>query len=88
MFEAIVQTFLSPITTILTTARDNLDSVALVAGRGLNLDYYLGPVMMLGPGWQVFITSVLSSAFLLLVVLTARKGFGLYLALKQGVKWW
>lgn len=88
MFINLIDSFLGPVITLLTNARDHLDQVALVAGRGLNLDYYLGPIMLLGSGWKMLIGSVISSAFLLLVVLVARKGFGLYLALKDGVKWW
>lgn len=88
MFKAIIDSFLGPVITILTSARDHLNEVALVAGRGLNLDYFLGPIMLLGSGWQMLIGSVVSSGFLLLVVLMARKGYSLYLALKDGVKWW
>lgn len=88
MFQRIVDTFLSPVINILVAVRDRLDAVSLVAARGLNLDYFLGPVVMLGPQWKALISSVLLSAFLILTVLIARKGYGLYLALKEGVKWW
>lgn len=88
MLISIIDSFLGPIQTILTNARDHLNNISLVAGRGLNLDYYLGPISMLGPGWSMLIGSIISSSFLILVVLMARKGYGLYLALKEGVKWW
>lgn len=88
MFKAIVDSFLGPVQTILQSTINRLDQVALVAGRGLNLDYYLGPIMYLGSGWKALIGSVVASAFLLLIVLTSRKGYGLYLSLKEGVKWW
>lgn len=88
VFQRIVDTFFNPIINILVSVRDRLDYVSQVAARGLNLDYFLGPVMMLGPQWKVLIASVVASAFLLLTVLVARKGYGIYLALKEGVKWW
>jgi len=88
MFQRIVDTFLGPVINILVAVRDRLDYISQVAARGLNLDYFLGPVMMLGPGWQTLIGSAIASAFLILTVLVARKGYGIYLALKEGVKWW
>jgi len=88
VFKAIVDTFIGPVQQILSSTISRLDQVSLVAARGLNLDYYLGPIMMLGSGWKALICSVISSAFLLLITLTARKGYSLYLALKAGVKWW
>lgn len=88
MFKRIIDTFLGPVVGILTSARDHLDSVALVASRGLNLDHFLGPVSGLGWQWRTLIISVCASAFLLLSILAARKIYSVYLALKEGVKWW
>jgi hypothetical protein len=88
MFQRIIDTIFDPIIQILATARDYLDQAATVAARGLNLDYYLGPVAMLGWEWKALISSVIASAFLLLIVVVARKAYGMYLALKEGVKWW
>lgn len=88
MFQRIIDTVFDPIIQILVAARDHLDTAALVAARGLNLDYFLGPISMMGWQWQVLVTSVVASAFLLLSILVARKGYGLYLAIKEGVKWW
>jgi len=84
----IVDTILDPVIQILVAARDRLDYVSMVAARGLNLDYFLGPVSMMGPEWRMLVGSVVLSAFLILTVLVARKGYGIYLALKEGVKWW
>lgn len=85
---AIVDSILGPIKTLLQNALNYLGQIALVAGRGLNLDYFLGPIIMMGPGWQMLIGSIVSSAFLILVVLIVRTTYNLYLAFKQGVKWW
>lgn len=88
MFQRIIDTVFDPIIQILVAARDHLDIAALVAAKGLNLDYFLGPIAMMGWQWQALVTSVVASALLLLSILVARKGYGLYLALKEGVKWW
>lgn len=88
MFQRIIDTFFDPVIQILISARDRLDYISLVAARGLNLDYFLGPVSMLGPEWRALIGSVVTCAFLLISILTARKVYGIYLALKEGVKWW
>jgi len=88
MFQRIVDTFFNPIIQILVTARDRLDYISHVAARGLNLDYFLGPVSMLGPEWRALIGSVVACAFLLITVLVARKVYGIYLSIKEGVKWW
>lgn len=88
MFQRIVDSFFNPAIDTLIAARDRLDNISMVAARGLNLDYYLGPVSMLGPEWKALIVSVVASAFLLVTVLMARKVYGIYLSLKEGVKWW
>lgn len=88
MLISIIDSFLGPVQTILSDTVNRLDNIALVAGRGLNMDYFLGPIMLLGSGWQMLMSAIVSSAFLLLVILVARKGYGLYLSLKEGVKWW
>lgn len=88
VFQRIVDTIILHVINMLTTVRDELESISLVAARGLNLDYFLGPVSMLGPQWTALVSSVIASAFLILTVLIARKGYNLYLSLKSGVKWW
>ncbi len=88
MFQRIIDSIFDPVIRILVSARDHLDAASLVAARGLNLDYYLGPVSMLGWQWRTLIFTVVASAFLILSILTVRKVYALYLALKEGVKWW
>lgn len=88
MFKRIVDTILGPVIEILTAARNHLEDVSLVAARGLNLDYYLGPVSGLGWQWRTLVFSVCASAALVLSILVARKIYSLYLGLKEGVKWW
>lgn len=88
MFQRIIDSIFNPIIQILITARDHLDNVAHVAARGLNLDYFLGPVSMLGWQWRTLVGSIIAAAFLILAVFIARRVYGIYLAFKEGVKWW
>ncbi len=88
MFQRIIDSVFDPVIRILITARDNLDAAALTASRGLNLDYYLGPISMLGWQWRTLVATIVASAFLILCVLVARKLYALYLSIKDGVKWW
>ena len=84
----IVDSILGPIQTMLQNALTYLGDISLVAGRGLNLDYFLGPISMMGSGWQMLIGSIVSSGFLILVVTIVKSTYNLYLAFKSGVKWW
>ena len=88
MFQRIIDSIFNPVIQILTVARDRLDHISMVAARGLNVDYYLGPISMLGPEWRTLIGSIIASAFMIVIVLLARRAYALYLALKEGVKWW
>lgn len=88
MFQQIIDTIFDPVIRILITARDNLDAATLTASQGLNLDYYLGPISMLGWQWRTLVATIVASAFLILCVLVGRKVYGLYMSIKDGVKWW
>lgn len=88
MIQRIVDSITGPMIETLTRARDYLDMSTEVAARGLNLDYFLGPVSHMGWQWRTLIVSILSSAFLLVCVFTARKIYAAYLSFKEGVKWW
>lgn len=86
--QGIIDSIFQPVIDILRTARDTLEGMSLVAARGLNLDYFLGPLSLLGWQWRTLISSIVASAFLLLSVLVVRKVYSIYLALKEGAKWW
>ncbi len=88
MFKQIIDTVMDPIVEILVSVRDQLDSISIVAARGLNLDFFLGPISGLGWEWRALIVSVAASALLLLTVMAVRKIYAIYLSLKEGVQWW
>lgn len=73
---------------MLQDAFDRISSITLVAARGLNLDYFLGPVSMLGTPWVNLITSIVASIILIATVFVVRAIYNLYLRFKEGVRWW
>jgi len=84
----ITDTILGPIIQVLTLAYNYLSSIALVASRGLNLDYFLGPFANLGNAWVLLIKSFISSIVLISVIFAVKAIYGIYLKVKAGVKWW
>jgi len=87
MEKFILQIF-SPVTNFLNSALDYLDNVQLQPARALNLDYFLGPISMLGPEWRQLIGAVIGSITILFMVFIAKGAYNLYLQFKSGVKWW
>lgn len=79
---------LSPALKILQDARDYLATVALGARRGIDLSHYLGPLAVLGPGFQAMLATLITGAVLILTIALAKGAYSLYLQFKQGVKWW
>lgn len=77
-----------PVTNFLNSALNYLDNVRLQPARLLNLDYFLGPVSILGPEWRSLIGAVIGSITILFMVFIAKGAYNLYLLFKQGVKWW
>lgn len=88
MLKSIIDTILGPAITFLQFALDKLNSVSLVADRGLNLDYFLGPVSALGPNWITLVKSLIASMLLLAIVFMAKMAYNAYLNAKEGSKWW
>jgi len=86
--QRIIDSLFNPIIQVLTQARDYLENASKISAKGLNLDYFLGPVSMLGWQWRSLILSVISSVILIVTILAVRKLYGLYLAMKEGAKWW
>lgn len=65
-----------------------LSNVSLVAAAGINPHLYLGPVAWLGPSWLGLVKQIILGGVLFGFLLVARAGYGLYLDIKGGVKWW
>lgn len=77
-----------PVTNFLNSALSYLDNVRLQPARFLNLDYFLGPISILGPDWRHLIGAIIGSITILFMVFIAKGAYNLYLLFKQGVKWW
>lgn len=84
----IADTVFGPVIRVLTLAYNNLTNIRLVASRGLNLDYFLGPFASVGPAWVLLIKSFIGAFVLVSVVFAIKSLYGAYLQIKQGVKWW
>ena len=84
----IVDSILGPVQSLLEASIGYLVNLQMVAARGIDLNYYLGWVGALGPGWVALVISVIASLFLLATVFVSRSVYNLYLGFKQGVKWW
>lgn len=84
----IVDSILGPVQSLLEAAISYLVNIQLVAARGIDLNYYLGWVGVMGPGWAALVMSVIASLFLLATVFVSRSVYNLYLGFKHGVKWW
>jgi hypothetical protein len=65
-----------------------LSQLALVASAGIDPAKYLGPFAWLGGPWLGLIKHMLLGSVLFGTILLAWAGWGLYLNIKAGVKWW
>lgn len=88
MLKSIIDTILGPVITFLNYALNNLNSVSMVADRGLNLDYYLGPIGALGANWVTLVKTLILCLSLLCLVFVSKTVYNIYLSAKEGVKWW
>lgn len=86
--EEIADLAFGPIKDLLTQVVQWLSNVALVASRGMDLGRYAGPFAWLGADWLTFIQHTLLASLLVLMVLVARAAYSVYLAAKNGIKWW
>lgn len=77
-----------PVSNFLNSSLDYLDNVKMQPARALNLDYFLGPISMLGPEWRQLVGAVIGSITILFMVFIAKGAYNLYIMFKQGVKWW
>jgi len=84
----IVDSIIGPIQLFLNNAIERIQDIQLVAERGINLNYYLGPITHMGTGWTALIMSLISSLILIAVIFLVRTGYNIYINFKEGVKWW
>jgi hypothetical protein len=65
-----------------------LNGISGIVGKGIRLSDYFGWFGMLGSEWVAVINSLLASFSVLAILWISQKVYRLYLAFKEGVKWW
>ncbi len=86
--EKFVLQIFSPVINYLSSALEYLNNIRLEPARALNLDYFLGPISMLGPEWRQLIGAIIGSITILFIIFIVKGAYNLYLLFKEGVKWW
>lgn len=84
----LIDTIFGPVQEVLIDVLTKLQTVSLVASRGIDLDKYLGWYSQLGSGWVMLFKMVVSSLLLLVTVYFAKRLYNVYLMFKEGVRWW
>lgn len=84
----LIDLFFEPIVNLLLNVRGSLAQTIIVAKQGLNINYYIGYIAPLGPVWVALITRLFFCSFIVVIILVAKTGWGLYLKIKESIKWW
>lgn len=84
----LIDLFFNPIVNLLLNVRGSLSQAIIVAKQGLNVGYYIGYIAPLGPVWVALITRLFFCSFLVVIILISKTGWGLYLKIKDSIKWW
>ena len=85
---AIADTIFPPIKTMLNTILTTLDNISVNMVSGLDLDYYLSPIALMGTPWVFLVKSLILCVVAFIAFTVAKTGYSLYLQIKQGVQWW
>jgi large-conductance mechanosensitive channel len=67
---------------------DYLGHVALIAGKGINLNNYFGFFSYLPTSMQAVVNSLIAAIIFLAVVQIVKSIYRVYLAVKDGLQWW
>lgn len=86
--EKIIDGFFYPAMNYLSNVNYQLYKIQIEPQRYLKLDYFLGPISMLGPGWIALIDSVIGALIMIFLVFSAKALWNLYLHFKESVQWW
>lgn len=77
-----------PAIEFLKMCNEFLESIELVAGRGINLNQYLSFFNYLPPSWQAVLNAILASIMLLAILQLIKFIMRMYFSVKEAVKWW
>lgn len=67
---------------------ETMNSVSLIAGRGINLNNYFVFFAYLPASWKAVMTSVMGSITFLALLFIIKAVWNMYLNLKGSIKWW
>jgi len=83
-----IDNLFAPVLQLLQDVINFLQQASTVAAAGINISDYFSWLGVLDPAWQGDANALLSGLALLAILFIARAVYRLYLALKQGIKWW
>lgn len=85
---ALIDTIFHPLLMMITNASTYLNQASVPLSRPLNISNYLGPFVLLGPYWMLFITNSALLAFIYVVLFIVQANNGLVIKFKGVIKWW
>lgn len=83
-----IDSIFAPPISFLQMCLDYLNSIALIAGHGINLNNYFGVFAYLPTAFQSVINSLLASIIFLAILQLVKAILRMYFTVKSGVKWW
>lgn len=86
--KAVIDTLFNPILSWLQSIREYLTNASVPFSQSLDLGNIFAPYSILGPQWQLLITTIFALAFIYFIILIVSNGIGLIERLRGSVKWW
>jgi len=65
-----------------------INNASVTAGKGVDLSNYFSFFGYMPTAWQVCVSSAITSAVLLTVLMLVKAGWNMYLNVKASGKWW
>lgn len=83
-----VDTIFKPPIEFLQKVIEFLGELSIIAGKGININNYLGFVSYLPGSMQMVVNSLLSAVVFLAILRLIAAVMATYYNVKQGIKWW
>jgi len=84
----LIDTIFNPVLSWLQGIINYIDSLSIPVSRPLNISYYFGYFSLFGDGWEYFIRTVATLAFIYGVSYLVVTQIGLFTKFKDMIKWW
>ena len=88
MLREIIDLFFDPIINVLSNMNGYLQEAVIVGSRGIDLGNYFGFLGWMGSDWGHLVASLVMCSAICIILYVVRAGIGLYMTIKQGIKWW